>query len=228
VAETELVAEIREATGKGVARKLRSAGQLPAVVYGRGRPSLAVRLDPRALERVLRSSEAGLNTLIDLRVKGHEGGAARVVLVKELQRDPVRGGFLHADLYEVDLTQTVEVAIPIHLIGRPEGVEMGGILDHMLREVEIECLPRAIPQSIDIEVGQLEIGDGIHVRDLALPEGVKLLTDPGLSVAQVVAPAVEEVAVPEAEVVEAEAAPEEAEAPAEGAGKESAGKGGAE
>lgn len=222
MAETALVVEIREATGKGVARKLRSAGRVPAVVYGRGKPTVPVSLNPRELERVLQSSQAGLNTLIDLSIQGGKDLDTTVVLVKELQRDPVRGSILHADLYQVDLAQTVQVEIPVHLIGRPYGVEMGGILDHMLREVEIECLPRAIPKSVDVDVSELAIGDGIHVRDLPLPEGVKLLTNPELGVAQVVAPSVEEVA-PEAAAAEEapEAAPEEAEAAAEGAPKES-------
>jgi large subunit ribosomal protein L25 len=206
--QNDLTAEVREGTGKGVARKLRAAGRIPAVLYGKGRESRSLALDPHALERLLRDSDAGMNTLIDLRVAG---GSEQVVLVKELQRDPVRGAPLHADLYRVDLETSIDVSVPIHLVGRPQGVELhDGILDHSLRELEIVCLPRAIPESFDVDVSALEIGDSIHVRDLALPEGVELRCDPDLSVASVVAAKVaEEEAAAEAEV--------EGEAPAEGA-----------
>jgi len=211
VAESALVAQKREGTGKGVGRKLRAAGRIPAVMYGRGKENVALSLEPRALEKVLATSQAGMNTLIDLTV---EGGAKTVVLVKELQREPVRGGLLHADLFQVDLTQTIEVAVPIHIIGTATGVALGGgILDFNLREIEIECLPRSIPDHIDVDVSALEIGESLHVRDVALPEGVSLKSDPDLSVVSVVAPTAEEA--PAAAPVEGEAAV--AAAPAAGA-----------
>jgi large subunit ribosomal protein L25 len=207
VSETALVVEAREATGKGAARRLRSAGRIPAILYGRGRVSMALSVDPRALERILRS--AGANALLDLTVEGRADLSETVALVKDLQRDPVRGAILHADLYQVDLTRAVTVEVPIHLVGRPKGLDFGGILDHALREVTIECLPRAIPESIEVDVSELEIGDVLHVRDLQLPEGVSLVSDPDLGVAHVALPAAEEVAAaPEA--VEGVAAPAEA------------------
>jgi large subunit ribosomal protein L25 len=211
-----LVAEPRDATGKGVARKLRAAGRIPAVVYGRGAETQAISVDPSALVRLLQSSGAGMNTLIELSVEG----TVRTVLVKELQRDPVRGRPLHTDFFLVELDKKVEVSVPIHLVGRPAGVELGGILDHPLRELELECLPRAIPESVDVDVSALEVGDSIHVRDLALPEGVSVRTDVNLAVASVIAPTVveEPVAEEELEAEEAAAEGEEAEeAPAEGA-----------
>jgi large subunit ribosomal protein L25 len=210
-----LVAETRDATGKGVARKLRAAGRIPAVVYGREAETKALSVDPSALQRLLQRSGAGMNTLIELSVED----TSRTVLVKELQRDPVRGRPLHVDFYLIELDQTVEVSVPIHLVGRPQGVEEGGILDHPLREIELECLPQAIPESVDVDVSALDIGDSIHVRDLALPEGVSVQTDENLAVASVVAPAVVEEPVVEeleegeeavAEGEEGEAAPEEA------------------
>jgi large subunit ribosomal protein L25 len=215
VAETALGVEIREERGKEAARKTRVAGRIPGVLYGRGQPTVSITLNPRELERLLRASEAGLNTLIDLRFPDSAQASDKVVLVKEMQRDPLQGSLLHVDLYEVDLTQTVEVAVPIQLSGKPKGVEMGGVLDHPMREIVIECLPRAIPDAITVDVGELEIGDGIHVRDLALPEGVKLLSDPDLAVAQISTPTVEEAA-PEVEALEGEEAPAEA-APTEAA-----------
>jgi large subunit ribosomal protein L25 len=160
-----------------------------------------------------------MNTLIDLSVAGSRDRAERVVLVKELQRDPVRGAPLHVDLYQVDLTATIEVKVPIVLRGRPRGVELsGGILDQALRELDVACLPRAIPESIGVDVSELEIGGSVHVRDLVLPEGVALRSDPDLSVASVIMPKVEEEAAPAAVPVEGEVAA----APAEGAAAEGA------
>ena len=216
MAVNALVAEVRDATGKGVSRKLRAAGRIPAVLYGKGAESKAISIDPSALQRLLQSGGAGMNTLIELSVDG----TTRTVLVKELQREPVRGRPLHTDFYLVDLDQTVEVSVPIHLVGRAPGVELGGILDHPLREIELECLPRAIPEGVDVDVSALQVGDSIHVRDLELPEGASVRTDVNLAVASVVAPVVVEEPVAEepeegeevegAEEAEgAEAAPEE-------------------
>jgi len=194
-AENALVAEERSGTGKSVTRKLRAAGRIPGVLYGRGKEGRCVSLDPRALETVLRSSGSGMNTLIDLQF----GGESTVVLVKEIQREPIRGAYLHADLYEVDLQQKIEVSVPLHFVGKAPGVEMGGILDHPLREVSLECLPRAIPDSIEVDVSALELGDSIHVRDLALPAEARVLSDPELPVASVVSPKAEEEETPAAE-----------------------------
>jgi large subunit ribosomal protein L25 len=215
VAENELVVEVREGTRKGAARKLRAAGRIPGVCYGRTVPSVGISLDPRALERLLAASEAGMNTLFELRIAGVGDLDGKPVLVRELQRNPVTGRLLHADLYAVDLEQSIHVSVPIHLTGTPAGVKMGGILDQALRTLDLECMPQAIPDEVSLDVAALEIGQTLHVRDLALPDGVSLLSDPDLAVLSVVAPAAEEVAVPaEEEVAEAEgeAAPAEAEA----------------
>lgn len=202
--ENALAVEVREGLGKGVARKLRVAKRIPAVLYGRGKPSVSISLDPAALEKLLRASTAGLNTLIDLAVAGRADLAGKVVIVKELQREPIRGGLLHADLYEVDLTKTIEVSVPVHVVGIPVGVSLnGGILDTALREVEIECLPRAIPSALEVDVSALDVGESIHVRDLVVPDGVTVLSDRDLAVVSVVLPAAEE-------------APAAVEAPAEG------------
>jgi large subunit ribosomal protein L25 len=226
VAENALQVELRERAGKGVARKLRAAGRIPGVVYGRKVPPVPVSLDPQLLRRVLVRSEAGLNTLFELAVAGGGPLQGKPVLVRELQRDPVKGTYLHADLLVVDLLQKIQVSVPIHVVGKAHGVELGGILDHSLREIELLCLPTAIPKEIQIDVSALEVGDSLHVRDLALPEGVELRSDPDLSVVSVVVPAVEvtptpaEAAVPaegeEVPAAEGEAKPkEEAEEPSE-------------
>jgi large subunit ribosomal protein L25 len=208
------VAEVREGAGKGAARKLRAAGRIPGVCYGRTLPSVGISLDPGALEHLLAASTAGMNTLFQLRIAGVGDFDGKPVLVRELQRNPVNGRLLHADLYAVDLEQSIHVSVPIHITGSAAGVKMGGILDQALRTLDLECMPQAIPREISVEVGALEVGQTLHVRDLALPEGVSLLSDPDLAVVSIVAPVAEEVPAPpeEEEVPEAEAAAAEAEA----------------
>ncbi len=227
MAENALHVQLRDASGKGVARKLRAVGRIPGVVYGRSQAAVPVSLDPKLLRRVLTRSESGLNTLFELEVEG--GGALQgtPVLVRELQRDPVRGDYLHADLLAIDLQQKIDVEVPIHVTGKARGVEFGGILDHSLRELEIFCLPTAIPKEILADVTELDVGDSLHVRDLPLPPGVELRSDPDLSVVSVVLPAAEVVATPaEAVPAEGEAAAPAAEGeekekePAKGKGKE--------
>lgn len=219
-----LEAEVREGRGKGVARRLRARGRIPAVCYRHDADSLPVSLDPRALDVVLTTSSAGINTLIDLKIASGGDFDGRQVLLKELQRDPVSGKLIHADLFAVDLTETIHVSVPVHLTGTAVGVvTMGGILDHALRDLEVECLPNAIPEEFSVDVSALEIGDSIHVRDLTIPEGVELLSDLGLPIVSVVAPAAAEEEAPEevaeegAEVptTEGEEGPSESEKPSE-------------
>ena len=190
MSETALVVESRAATGKGAVRKLRAAGRIPAILYGQGKESVPLSIDPRALEKVLRVG--GANALLDLTVEGRPELGSPVALVKELQRHPIRGTIMHADLYQVDLTRTVEVEVPVHLIGKAKGIDFGGILEHSLREIALECLPRSIPASIEVDISNMEIGDVIHVRDLVLPPGVSLMSDPDLGVVHVALPAAEE------------------------------------
>ena len=220
MSETALTVESRASTGKGVARKLRAAGRIPAVLYGQGKESVPLTIDPRALEKVLRSG--GANALLDLTVEGRPELGSPVALVKELQRHPIRGTIVHADLYQVDLTRTVEVEVPVHLVGKAKGLDFGGILEHSLREVALECLPRSIPAAIEVDITNMELGDVIHVRDLVLPAGVSLLTDPDLGVVHVALPAAEETpAAPTAEGAAAAATGEAAGAAAAPAAKKS-------
>lgn len=223
MAENALAAEMRSGTGKGVARKLRAAGRIPAVVYGQGKPTQHVAVDPRVLDHLLHKSGAGLNTLIELQLEG----GPRTVLLKDLQRDPVKGFYLHADFHEIDLTESVEVTVPIHFEGHARGEEFGAIVDHPYRELDVECLPRAIPDHIVVDVTPLDVGDSVQAGQIPMPEGVTLLTDPEAVVASCMVPSVaEEVeeaeAAEAAEAAEGEAPAEEGaeEAPAEGEGGE--------
>ena len=212
---SELNACLRDASGKGVARKLRAGGRIPAVLYGAHTQSLMLSLDPRALMKAV-DTEAGTNTLITLRLEGAADQAQRVVMVRELQVDPIRRAPLHADLYEIRMDETITVSIPVRVVGKAPGIEEGGILEQGLRELEIECLPGSIPDDVEVDVSRLAIGDSIPVSDLKLPEGVKVLTDATTTVAAVTTPAAEEVAavpvegealVVEGAVPEGEAAP---------------------
>jgi large subunit ribosomal protein L25 len=219
VGEFALGVELRDGRGKGVARKLRASGRIPAICYRRNAESVAVSLDPKELDRLIRNASSGINTLIDLKMAGGGDFDGRQVLIKELQRDPISGDYLHADLYAVDLLQKIHVSVPIQIKGSAIGVTQdGGILDHATRELDVECLPNAIPEEFAVDVSELEVGQSLHVRDIEVLEGVEILNDPDVSIVSVVAPAVveEEAPAEEEEAVEGEAVPEgEAAAPSE-------------
>ncbi len=201
-----LNAEVRDKTGKEIAKKLRTRGLIPAIFYGPRSESLALMVDPKELSKTLKT-EAGENVIIDLNIRRGEESFKKTVMLKEIQTHPLQRRALHADFYEVSMEQMVTVEIPVHLLGKPEGVKTGGILDQVLRTIQIQCLPGDIPRSIDVNVDALKIGDSIHVREVQLEKG-KILTDLNFTIASVVPPAAEvkpaEEAVPE-EGAEAEA-----------------------
>jgi large subunit ribosomal protein L25 len=159
---------------------------VPGVVYGGGREATSISFDGLALERLLETSHGGLNTLIDL--EGDLPVAGRTVIAKEFQREPVRGGLVHVDFFEVDLKAKIEVAVPIHLIGAAAGVVLGGVLDQQLREVSLLCMPDSIPDDIEVDVSEMELGSSLHVFDLTVPAGVEFHTDESLTVATVLVP----------------------------------------
>lgn len=184
--ETSLAVEMRSETGKGAARKLRSRGQIPATLYGHGNQPHCLSVGARTLERLLKASDAGMNTLIHL--EGASEVAGKLVMLKELQREAVRGAYLHADLFEIDPHERVVVNVPVHTVGSAAGELVGGLVDHAHREVELECLVTAIPDDIKVDISALELGDSIHASDLVLPAGVELKTDPTVSMISIVAP----------------------------------------
>ncbi len=199
-----LKAELREGTGKGAARKLRAKGLIPAIFYGAHSQTIPLVIDPKELSLTLQT-EAGGNVLIDLDIKKGDQSERKVVMVKELQYDHFQRKALHTDFYEVAMDVMVTVEIPIHLVGKPEGTKMGGILDQVRRTIEIQCLPGDIPKSIDIDVSSLKIGDSVHVKDLRL-EKAKILTEANFTIATVVPPVAEEKKVEEAAPEAAEGA----------------------
>lgn len=178
--------EARETTGKGAARRLRQQGLVPGVVYGGGRGATPIALDVAKFERLLATSHSGVNTLIDL--AGASAASGRTVIAKELQREAVRGRITHVDFYEIDLKTKIEVEVPIHLTGTPLGVVNGGVLDQQLRELELMCLPNAIPDSIEVDVSGMDLGSTLHVADLVIPQGVDVKSESDLTVATVLIP----------------------------------------
>ncbi|MGB0620658.1 MAG: 50S ribosomal protein L25 [Myxococcota bacterium] len=183
--DVSFAVEARDTRGKGAARELRRNGMVPAVVYGGGREATAIQIDSAKFERMLETSHAGVNTLIDL--EGSDAGG-KTVIAKELQREAVRGQLIHVDFYEVDLSTKIEVSVPIHLTGTPAGVVLGGVLDQQMRDVTLMCLPNAIPDSVDADVSGMELGDSLHVSDLGVADGVDIATESELTVATVLIP----------------------------------------
>jgi large subunit ribosomal protein L25 len=184
----------RSTVGKGVARKLRQAGSIPAVYYGRGEEPIVLTVGLKELEEVIVKAE-GSNVIVDLKVDG-DGVGDRKALIREIQRDPVGGHILHLDLQHISLTERITVEVPIVLTGIPTGVkDGGGILEHLLRDVEVECLPTDIPSRLEIDVSALNIGDSLHVSDLKA-ENVTILTEGERPIAAVVPPTVLEEAKP--------------------------------
>jgi len=206
-------AEPREEFGKNAARRLRSGGRIPAVVYGAGGPPFSIAVDPKQISRIL-LSESGHNALFTLEIKGK--APARVML-KDWTVDPVKGNLLHVDMVRIARDALLKVRVPIHTVGEPRGVKVqGGIFDFVLREVELECLPDDIPENITVDVSELTLGHNLRVSDLPIGPKAKVLTDPARVVAHVVALKVEEEK--PAEVI-AEATPAEPEVIRKGKGE---------
>ncbi|HSL71375.1 MAG TPA: 50S ribosomal protein L25/general stress protein Ctc [Longimicrobiales bacterium] len=201
VANASLTAVPRAQRGKGGARKLRAAGRVPAVVYGHGEETRSLTVDAHELERLFAQIHKE-NTIINLRI---EGGAEIRALVREVQAHPFRGNILHVDFYQIHAGERITVEVPIVLTGTPEGVKLGGMLQHALDGLEIRCLPDQIPNEIRVDVSHLGIGDSVHVSDLTVPAGIELLVDEERTVCSVIAPTVVTAEVP-AEGVEPEAA----------------------
>jgi len=200
-----LSVEVREGIGKEKAKKLRVKGLIPAIFYGPRSNPIPLVVDAKEFAKILQT-EAGENVLIDLDIRKGDESDRKVVMVKDIQIGPLQKTPLHSDFYEVTMDVMVTVEVPIHLVGKPEGTKVGGILDQVRRVIQIQCLPGDIPRSIDIDVSPLNIGDAIHVRDITV-EKAKILADTNFTIVTVVPPVVEEKVV--AEAIEAPA--EEAE-----------------
>jgi large subunit ribosomal protein L25 len=176
MAEVTLEVTRRESTGKGVARKLRAAEKVPAVVYGGHREPVAITVDRKAVTELIHKSEHGIRSIFLLKMAGTD--QQRHAMIKDLQIDPITRRMQHIDFVRVVMDELVRVTIPVHLTGTSKGVKNeGGILDWQVRELHVECLPNAIPDTIDVDVTELEGHAYLRVSDLKLPEGVKVLDD---------------------------------------------------
>lgn len=169
-----LSVELREKAGKGICRKLRSAGRIPGVVYGKGMESVPVVVSPKELSAAI-AGEGGLNHLITLAGGGSLDGVT--VIVSDLQRDCLKGTPTHVDLHKISMSEKLKVTVPLAFVGTSVGVKAGGLLDPLMHEIDVECLPGNIPEHIEVNVTNLVVGASFHVSDLVLPEGVKVLAD---------------------------------------------------
>lgn len=179
MANAELNVSLREDAGKGVARKLRAQGLVPAVVYGKGFEPCSVTVEPKALEKAV-SSEAGWNTLITL--KGAKPVEGKVVVLKELELHPIRRDMISADFHAIDLKKKSSFMVPVVTVGKSEGEKIGGSLQIIRHELEVICLPSEVPQSIEINVEALNIGDVVHVDEVQAPEGTEIPFDVNFTV----------------------------------------------
>ena len=182
----------REALGKGASKKMRREGVVPAVIYGPTIDTTPLEINFKDLSEIL-DKGGRENVLIDVKIKGvNKTALEKTVIIKDVQRDPVRGDIKHVDLFEVQMDKVIRVNVPVHITGEAKGVEVGGILQHETRELEIECLPSDIPKSIDVDVTDIDIGGSFHVRDLEVEENIKILVDGEHNIVSVIMPQKEE------------------------------------
>lgn len=194
MSELVLEAEKREVSTKGFVNALRREGKVPAIAYGDNEAPQTLTLNEKALQLALHS-ERGRNALITLKVDGN----SHAVLVKAIDRHPITRAIRHVDLYRVSLKKKIETLVPVHVKGEAPGVKLGGgILEHVIREIRVRCLPTEIPAAFDADVSQLQINTGIKAKDLAVPAGVELLVDPESIVINIVAPTILEETTPAA------------------------------
>ncbi len=209
---------LRTTKGSSAVRKLRQQGKIPGICYGGGKDPVLVTLDPTELMKSLDPDKRN-NTVIAMSIDGGGKNEVLNVMLRDWQRDALRGNVTHADFVRIDITREVKATVPIVLTGKAEGVKLGGIIHQAVRTLEIACTPDKIPTTIDVPVDALGIGDAIHVRSLKLGDGVRALMDGGLTICSVTAPKAEKVTAAAEGAEAAAAAPAEGAAPAAEAGK---------
>lgn len=180
-----LTGQVREKAGKGVARGLRRNEMVPAVLYSHGK-SMPIAMGNKDVTKVL-NAEGGEHALINLKLEGASGGE-KLALIKDYQIDPRSGKLIHVDLMEVAMNEKVKIPVAVHITGNSLGVKEGGIFQYGLRQLDIECLPAQIPDSINVDITNLKVNESLHVRDIQMPEGVRVLTDGAATVATIQPP----------------------------------------
>ena len=178
---------VRKPSGKGGARTLRRSGIIPAIFYGPETEPIPIQVTKSSLEKTLKK-QTSENVLYQLTIKGNEPVSVKTAMLKEVQKNPIDREILHLDFYEVSLFKEIDITVGLKIVGKATGVEKGGILQEISRDLEIRCLPANIPNHIEVDVTALDIGDSIHVSDINLPEGILVLSDAHLTLVTVVPP----------------------------------------
>lgn len=184
MAKSVLKAKKRSTLGKASTKALRRGGSIPAVIYGRGKEAVALELDPKDVKKAF-NTDAGRNTLLDIEI---EGGENKLSILRDIQMDYLTNTALHLDFLELNMDDKIEVKVPIIFTGRAEGVKEGGILEELIREVGVVCIPANIPDNIEHDVTSLGLEEGVQVKDLVLPEGVEISGNPDDTVAMIHVP----------------------------------------
>lgn len=205
MAQYQLAAKVRETKGKEAAKKLRRENKIPAVFYGADSESIMLFVEESELKKLLKST-ASDNIIMGLKIETENGIEDKMVMLKELQSDPLKDIYLHADFYEIKMDQELTMNIPVVLVNTPVGVTEGGILQAVRRELEISCLPDKVIEAIEVDVSHLDIGDSIHIEEITFPEGITSTQESHLTVAVVNAPTVIEEPEEEEELEEGEEA----------------------
>jgi large subunit ribosomal protein L25 len=203
----ELNANVRKSTGNSPARELRRSGLIPAVLYGPQTEPVLLSVSVKDLEQIFKKGNVG-SMILNLVIQNGQQ-VTKPAMIKELQSHPVSGNFIHIDFYEIDMNRKINVMIPVVTVGKSKGVEEGGLLQIVRRELEVLCLPGDIPEAIEIDITDLDVGDSIHMEEIPLGENIELLSDANFTVVTIVSPKVEEAAGEEEEGLEG--AEEEAE-----------------
>jgi len=210
--QINLNARVRKTTGNSPARSLRREGRIPAVLYGPKTEPILLSIDSREFEQIAKKSTIG-SVLLNLQIQNGDA-TSRPAMVKELQTHPVTHRFLHVDFYEIDMQRKIKVMVPVVVRGKAKGVEDGGLLQIVRREIEVLCLPTEIPEAFEVDVSDLDIGDAIHLEDIQTVGNVEIVEETNVTVVTVLAPKVEVEAVEELvegeEALEAEGEAEEA------------------
>ena len=210
MAQYQLAVRVRETTGKEAAKKMRREKDIPGVFYGPGSDPIMVSFKDGDLRRILKSS-ASENIIMGLQLETDKGTETKTVILKELQSDPLKDSYIHADFYEISMDKELTINVPVLLVNTPVGVANGGILQHVRRELTITCLPDKVIESLEVDVSGLGIGESLHVEDVVLPDGITTAQEGHLTIAVVNAPTVSEEAEAEEEAEEEEETEEAAE-----------------
>jgi len=199
MAQSVINVKRRVRMGKSGSKAIRNEGNIPAVIYGKGSESISIVVNPTELKEAL-STDAGENTLLEMHIKDGDKEIKKLSLLREVQMDYITNKSIHLDFMELDMNKSFSLKVPVKIVGRPIGVhEEKGLLEEILREIEIECLPSDIPNVFEVEVSELHINDSIHVRDIEVSDKINVLDDPSSTVVTILTPRVEKVVVEEGE-----------------------------